>query len=109
MRLSRGDTIFFDVGCNYGGYKSDIGRLVSFGEPGAQQRMLYDATRAGDRRDQYDAPRRDPAGHLRRRRRHRPRARHPTYQRQHTGHAIGIETYDMPVIQPGSDTPLEPA
>ena len=45
VRLSCGDTIYFDVGCNYGGYKSDIGRLVSFGEPGAQQRMFYDATR----------------------------------------------------------------
>jgi len=108
VRLSRGDTIFFDVGCNFGGYKSDIGRLVSFGEPGAQQRMLYDATRAGqqtaiDMMRPGAIPQDIFAAAVAAVREHGI----PTYQRQHTGHAIGIETYDMPVIQPGSETPLE--
>src|SRR5919197_2092755 len=30
-RLQKGDYIFFDVGCTLAGYRSDIGRVVSFG------------------------------------------------------------------------------
>jgi Xaa-Pro dipeptidase len=106
--LHRGDTIFFDVGCNFGGYKSDIGRLVSFGEPSEQQQMLYAATRAGqqtaiDMMRPGAIPQEIFAAAVATVRDNGI----PTYQRQHTGHGIGIETYDMPIIQPGSDTPLE--
>jgi Xaa-Pro aminopeptidase len=31
----------------------------------------------------------------------------PTYQRQHVGHGIGVEYYDLPVLTPDSDTVLE--
>jgi Xaa-Pro dipeptidase len=108
VALRRGDTIFFDVGCSVDGYKSDIGRLVSFGEPSAQQVALYAATRAGqqaaiDMMRPGAIPQEIFAAAV-----ETVRANGiPTYQRQHTGHAIGIETYDMPVIQPDSQTPLE--
>ena len=31
----------------------------------------------------------------------------PTYRRQHVGHGIGVEYYDLPVLTPNADTPLE--
>jgi Xaa-Pro dipeptidase len=31
----------------------------------------------------------------------------PTYQRQHVGHGIGIEYYDLPVLTPHADTVIE--
>jgi Xaa-Pro dipeptidase len=37
-KLSKGDYIFFDVGCTYQGYRSDIGRLYSYGEPSEKLR-----------------------------------------------------------------------
>jgi Xaa-Pro dipeptidase len=106
--LRRGDTIFFDVGCSVDGYKSDIGRLVSYGEPSERQQALYAATRAGqqtaiDMMRPGAIPQEIFAAAVETVR----TSGIPTYQRQHTGHAIGIETYDIPVIQPGSVIPLE--
>lgn len=108
VRLAKGDTVFFDIGCDLAGYKSDIGRLVSFGEPTAGTMDLYAATKAGQQvaidmmkpgavaQDVFHAAVeavRDGgiAG----------------YQRQHVGHGIGIEYYDVPVLAPGADTVLE--
>ena len=100
--------MFFDIGVDYHGYKSDIGRLVSFGEPTKQTRDLFDASKAGQQtaidmmkpgavaRDIFHAA----VERVR-------EAGIPTYQRQHVGHGIGIEYYDLPVITPNSDTVLE--
>ncbi|WP_432826675.1 M24 family metallopeptidase [Dactylosporangium sp. CA-092794] len=106
--LRPGDFAFFDIGVDFQGYKSDIGRLVSFGEPSAQTRALFDASKAGQQlaidlmkpgavaRDVFNAA----VERVR-------EAGIPTYQRQHVGHGIGIEYYDMPVLTPGADTVLE--
>lgn len=107
-RLAKGDTVFFDIGCDVAGYKSDIGRLVSFGEPTSETVDLYAATKAGQQvaidmmrpgavaQDIFHAAVeavRDGgiAG----------------YQRQHVGHGIGLEYYDLPVLAPSADTVLE--
>jgi Xaa-Pro dipeptidase len=108
VKLSKGDTIFFDVGCSVDGYKSDIGRLVSFGEPGAELVTMYAATRAGqqtaiDLMRPGAIPQEIFAAAVECVR----ESGIPSYQRQHVGHAIGIEVYDMPVLMPGSETPLE--
>lgn len=107
-RLEAGHFAFFDVGVNLDGYKSDIGRLVSFGEPSAELRALFDASRAGQQaaidamrpgvlaKDVFDQA----VAAVR-------EAGIPTYQRQHVGHGIGIEYYDLPVLTPTSDVPLE--
>lgn len=106
-QLRPGDFVFFDLGCNLDGYKSDIGRVVSFGEPTSQLRAQFDAVRAGQQTaidtmrpgiaacDVFNAAVDAVRG-----------AGLPEYRRHHVGHAIGLETYDMPVLTPHDTTPL---
>jgi Xaa-Pro dipeptidase len=108
-KLEAGDFAFFDVGVNLDGYKSDIGRLVSFGEPAEQTRALFEASRAGQQtaidmmrpgvvaKDVFAAAVQAVQ-----------QAGIPSYRRQHVGHGIGVEYYDMPVLTPNADVPLEP-
>ena len=107
--LARGDAIFFDLGCDLEGYKSDIGRIATLGDPDPTLRAQFDAIRAGQQAA-IDAMRPGAlakdvfatavaavqAAGL------------PDYRRHHVGHGIGIETYDVPIITPNDDTPLEP-
>jgi Xaa-Pro aminopeptidase len=108
ITLAAKDFAFFDVGVTYRGYRSDIGRLVSFGEPSDEIRSLFDASKAGQQvaidmmrpgvvatdvfTKAVEAVR---------------EAGIPSYQRQHVGHGIGIEYYDLPVLTPSSETVLE--
>jgi Xaa-Pro aminopeptidase len=106
--LRRGDFAFFDVGVNLDGYKSDIGRLVCFGEPSDEVSALFAASKAGQQtaidmmrpgvvaKDIFEAAVQSVRD-----------AGIPTYRRQHVGHGIGIEYYDLPVITPNSDVALE--
>ncbi|WP_432825592.1 M24 family metallopeptidase [Dactylosporangium sp. CA-092794] len=109
IKLSANDFAFFDVGIKYRGYRSDIGRLVSFGEPSDELRFLFDASKAGQQvaidmirpgvvaRDVFDAAVQAVRD-----------AGIPSYKRQHVGHGIGIEYYDLPVLSPNADTVIEP-
>ena len=107
-KLRAGDFAFFDVGVNLDGYKSDIGRVVSFGEPSPELTKFFNASKAGQQtaidmmapgviaKDIFAAA--------------VARVQNegiPTYRRQHVGHGIGVEYYDLPVITPSADTPLE--
>ena len=106
--LAPGDFAFFDVGVDLDGYKSDIGRLVSFGEPNQVTQDLYRASKAGQEvaigmmcpgviaSDVFAAAVAAVQD-----------AGIPSYRRQHVGHGIGIEYYDMPVLNPGTDVALE--
>jgi Xaa-Pro dipeptidase len=107
-RLERGDYIWFDIGCTFRGYRSDIGRVVSFGEPSARLRELYSASKQGQERA-FELMRPGVEaravfeGAVERVR----EAGIPHYQRHHVGHGIGVEFYDMPVLSPGVETKLE--
>lgn len=106
--LAARDYIWFDVGCTYDGYRSDIGRIVAVGEPSSRLRQLYAASKSGQDRalelmkpgtpsqDIFDAA-------VKRVR----EAGIPHYERHHVGHGIGIEFYDAPVLAPGVQTQLE--
>jgi len=106
--LAARDYIWFDVGCTYDGYRSDIGRVVAIGEPSPKLRKLYAASKSGQERalelmrpgtpaqDVFDAA----VERVR-------EAGIPDYERHHVGHGIGIEFYDAPVLAPGVETPLE--
>jgi Xaa-Pro dipeptidase len=106
--LQAGDFAFFDVGVNLDGYKSDLGRIVSFGEPAEITKELFAASKAGQQtaidmmapgvvaKDIFDAAVQAVRD-----------AGIPTYKRQHVGHGIGVEYYDLPVLTPNADTPLE--
>jgi Xaa-Pro aminopeptidase len=108
IELTPGDFAFFDVGVNLDGYKSDIGRLVSFGEPNETTQMLFAASKAGQQtaidmmkpgvvaKDVFAAA----VASVQ-------EAGIPTYKRQHVGHGIGVEYYDLPVLTPNESTPLE--
>jgi Xaa-Pro aminopeptidase len=107
-RLGEGDFIWFDVGCTYRGYRSDIGRVFSVGEPGERLRTLFSAIRAGqDRAIELMTPGRlasevftEAVARVR-------EAGIPHYRRHHVGHGIGVEYYDLPILAPESDHELE--
>lgn len=107
-RLTRGDYLWFDIGCTYRGYRSDIGRVVSFGEPSDRLQALYDASVQGQdqafetMRPGVEARAVFEAAVARVR-----EAGIPHYQRHHVGHGIGVEFYDAPVLAPGVDIQLE--
>ena len=107
--LKEGDIIRFDVGCKLDGYWSDIARLFAFrGEPPARIRGLYGAMVAGEEhairimrpgitaREVFKAT----VAAVR-------AAGAPHYDRHHVGHAIGLEVYEVPLLGPGDETPLE--
>jgi Xaa-Pro dipeptidase len=106
--LRKGDYLWFDVGCTLDGYRSDIGRVVSFGEPSDKLRTLYGASQAGQSRAfELMTPGR-PAREVFEGAVERVRERGiPHYRRHHVGHGVGIEYYDLPILNPRTEIPLE--
>lgn len=107
-RLQKGDYIFFDVGCTLAGYRSDIGRVVSFGEPSETLRKYHAASKGGQSRAfELMTPGRRACdvfnGAVERVR----ELGIPHYRRQHVGHGIGVEYYDLPILNPRTEIPLE--
>jgi len=106
--LQDGDLVVFDVGCNYKGYYSDIGRTAVVGSPNPRQIEYYKAIRAG----QEAAINIIKPGIL---------AKEvfqvavktvrnngiTQFKRHHCGHSTGIEPYDLPLITPGCEIELE--
>ena len=106
-KLERGDTIFYDIGCTYNGYRSDIGRVVCFDAPDARLEGLYAASKAGQERA-FDTMRPGvTASTVFHAAVDLIRDQIPWYERHHVGHGIGVEFYDAPVLSPGVETPLE--
>jgi Xaa-Pro aminopeptidase len=106
--LAKGDYVWFDIGCRVAGYQSDIGRVVSFGEPSERLQLVQAASRAGqDRAIELMRPgaiAKDVfQGAVDRVR----ESGIPHYKRHHVGHGIGIETYDLPILTPSTEIPLE--
>jgi Xaa-Pro dipeptidase len=107
-KLEHGDYIWYDIGGTYRGYRSDIGRIVSFGEPSPRLRDLYAASKLGqdaaietmrpgvEARDVFDAA----VARVR-------EAGIPHYERHHVGHGIGTEFYEPPLLAPSIGIPLE--
>lgn len=108
-RLAAGDIIRFDAGCYYQHYRADISRCAVLGEPTAKHNRIYDAIHAGQdaalaairpgipAQDIYNAAM-DAAR----------AAGIPDYERNHVGHGIGIEGYDVPNLTAQETTLLEP-
>jgi Xaa-Pro aminopeptidase len=107
-RLQKGDYLWFDVGCTLNGYRSDIGRVVSFGEPSEKLRTYYNASKGGQSRAfELMTPGRAACdvfnGAVERVR----ELGIPHYRRHHVGHGIGVEYYDLPILNPRTEIPLE--
>jgi Xaa-Pro dipeptidase len=106
--LQPGDVIWFDVGCVYQGYWSDLARNFSLGEPSSRAQQFYRAMFEGEQHaiqsiragmsggDAFDltlnATRKAGA---------------PLYRRHHLGHGIGLEVYEQPLIAPGAHDLIE--
>lgn len=100
VAVRRGDLVKFDMGSRYEWYWSDVGRTKVLGEATDKQRRLYEilcngvkaatakvrpGVRASDLFETAVQTIRD--GGI------------PDYKRHHTGHGIGIEVYDPPIVQ----------
>jgi Xaa-Pro aminopeptidase len=106
--LGADEIIRFDVGCDYRGYKSDIARNFSLRQPDERAVRIHRAMLAGqdaaiaclrpgviaaDAFAAATAAIRD--------------AGLADYHRHHVGHGIGLEVYDIPLLAPRDETPLE--
>ncbi len=106
--LRPGDSIFMDAGTTFEGYKSDIGRLVSFGDAGTRLQKLYAASMAAQERAiELMVPGRTAndvfLGAVEAAR----SSGNPLFQRHHVGHGIGLEWNDIPMLSPGVETVVE--
>ena len=112
--LQEGEIILMDCGCDVHGYKSDISRTWVYGEANAEQRRVWDTSRAGQDivmdmaqlgqsfgaiddavRRFYDSQRWGPDYGL-------PGLSH------RTGHGIGMDVHEDQFVVRGNDTPLAP-
>jgi Xaa-Pro aminopeptidase len=102
-----GDLIIIDCGARYGGYLSDITRTVALGEPGDEQRRIYElvraaneagrrACRAGASGEQIDAATRAVI----------VEGGYGDYFIHRTGHGLGLDEHELPNIVAGSTQPL---
>lgn len=108
VTLRRGDSIWFDVGCVYDGYWSDLARVYSLGEPSRKLSRYYSAMLSGcDRalalarpgmtgKELFDIT----VEGVR-------EAGVPHYRRHHVGHGIGVEVYEPVLITPNNDDRIE--
>jgi len=106
--LRRGDVIRFDVGGRFRHYRADIARNAVLGEPSAKARRYHRALCAGLERawevmrpgvktaDVYQAVMETVR-----------REGLPHYRRNHVGHGIGLDGYDVPNLTPESREVLE--
>jgi len=106
--LRPGDSIWFDVGCIYEGYHSDLARMAVLGEPSSRLRDWYRAVLNGEEAGMLASKPGTPAaavfdatvdavkqGGI------------PHYRRHHVGHGIGLEVYDPPLLAPGRAERIE--
>ena len=106
--LRSGDLVRYDVGCTLAGYCSDLGRTVAVDRAPDEVSKMYKATVAGLEAalDQVKAGVKASevfgaaveavrGGGI------------EEYRRHHTGHGIGLEVYDPPMISATDDTLLE--
>ncbi len=107
-RLQPGDLIRFDIGCRTELYASDISRTAVLGEPSPKLRDCYAAILEGEERAIAAMRPGTPARAVFEAAVAGTRAGGiPHYERHHVGHGIGLDVYDLPVLNAATDTPLE--
>jgi Xaa-Pro aminopeptidase len=108
--LSKGEVIRFDVGCILEGFYSDIARNYSLGQPAAGPRVkqYYDAILAAESAAIETMRPGIPASDVFQAAiRGGREAGLAHFQRNHVGHGIGLEMYDLPLLGPNDHTLLE--
>jgi len=106
--LAEGDLLLFDFGACYDGYRSDVTRTVSVGEPGDRAREIYgivlranlaaiEAVRGGRTGSEVDAVARELIAE----------AGYGDFFGHGLGHGIGLEVHEAPGLSPQHSDPLE--
>jgi Xaa-Pro dipeptidase len=107
-KLRHGDIIRFDIGCLADGYYSDIARTAVFGEPADKLRAYYRAILDGEEQAIARVASGVPAREIFATAVEATRkAGIPHYRRHHVGHGIGLDVYDLPILNEATETPLE--
>lgn len=104
--VKNGSLLRFDFGCKLGAYYSDLGRAAVVGSNEKAERY-YPWIRAGIEQGIRAARSGITAGELFRVMMSAVREGIPQYQRNHTGHGIGLTMYDAPSISEDNDFMLE--
>ena len=109
-----GEVVLMDCGCTVEGYQSDISRSFVFGEPGAEQRRVWEHVRRGQDIAFAAARPGRPAGSVDDavRRQYEAWGYGPDYRlpglSHRTGHGIGLEGHEPVNLVRGEETPLAP-
>jgi Xaa-Pro aminopeptidase len=100
--------IWFDVGCRYQGYWSDIARNFSLGEPSPRAQRIYRAMLEGEKQG-IAATRPGMTGSelFELTMEATRQAGAPHYRRHHLGHGIGSEVYEQPLLAPQVEEVIE--
>lgn len=108
-KLKRGDTIRFDVGGRYRHYRADIARIAVFGEPTARAQQCHSAVQAGIERA-YEVIRPGITGAMLFKEVMEAvrKSGLPHYKRNHVGHGIGLDGYEVPALTENSTDVLQP-
>ena len=107
-KLQRGDVIRFDVGGRFRHYRADIARNAVLGEPGAKVARYHRALCAGlERAWEVMRPGAKTADVYQAVMETVRREGLPHYRRNHVGHGIGLDGYDVPNLTPESREVLE--
>jgi Xaa-Pro dipeptidase len=106
--LARGDLIRFDVGGRFRHYRADIARNAVLGEASAKARRYHRALCAGlERAWEVMRPGARTADVYHAVMETVKREGLPHYRRNHVGHGIGLDGYDVPNLTPESKEVLE--
>jgi Xaa-Pro aminopeptidase len=107
-RLRAGEPIRFDLNVTYRNYFGDTARTGCVGSPGPALRRYHAATEEGMRAAEAALRPGAKASDIFRLCLETIRAAGmPEFRRNHVGHALGVECYDLPLLGPLDDTPLE--
>jgi Xaa-Pro aminopeptidase len=108
--LKPGELVRFEVGCEWKGYYSGVGRTAILGQPTERQERTYEAAQAGlaaaidSIKPGVAAGTVFDAAILAAR-----EAGLESYRRHHVGHSIGLEPFEPPLLAAAEDTELQQA
>ena len=108
--LEAGDVVLMDIGATRRGYKSDITRVVSLGQPSAELRQVYEAVRQGNEQGRaavkpgvlardVDKATRTAIEQL----------GYGDYFIHRTGHGLGLDVHEPPSVSSTDETILQPS
>jgi Xaa-Pro aminopeptidase len=106
--LKAGEPIRFDLNASYRNYFADMARTGCLGAPTEKLRRYHQATAEGLACAESRLKPGVKASEIFRLCQETIRAAGiPHFRRNHVGHALGVECYDLPFMGPMDDTPLE--